>query len=101
MKSRASSHFLILILIVFLTAISHYAVYYGALIRRYETSFLTAGRNIGLLTVLAFLPVILARVFRFQGNWTLFTASVLLFSIGLTVQYRLFSDPEYVSKEKK
>ena len=101
MKSRASSHFLILILIVFLTAISHYAVYYGALIRGYETSFLTATRNIGLLTVLAFLPVILARVFRFQGNWTLFTSSVLLFSIGLTVQYRLFSDPEYVLKDKK
>lgn len=101
MKSRASSHFLILILIVFLTAISHYAVYYGALIRGYETSFLTAARNIGLLTLLAFLPVILARVFRFQGNWTLFTASVLLFSIGLTVQYRLFSDPEYVQKDKK
>ena len=49
MKSRASSHFLILILIVFMTAISHYAVYYGALIRGYETSFTTAGRNIGLL----------------------------------------------------
>src|SRR5215213_3687909 len=101
MKSRASSHFLILILIVFMTAISHYAVYYGALIRGYETSFTTAGRNIGLLLVLAFLPVILARVLKFQGNWTLYTSAVLLFSIGLTVQYRLFSDPEYVQKDKK
>ena len=101
MKSRASSHFLILLLIVGLTAISHYSVYYGALIRGYETSFLTAGRNLALLSVLAILPIILARVFKYQGNWTLFTASVLLFSIGLTVQYRLFSDPEYVSKEKK
>ncbi len=101
MKSRASSHFLILILIVIMTAISHYAISYGALIRGYETSFITASRNIGLLTILAILPIILARVLKFQGNWTLYTASVLLFSIGLTVQYRLFSDPEYVIKDKK
>jgi hypothetical protein len=26
---------------------------------------------------------------------------VLLFSIGLTVQYRLFSDPEYISRKDK
>jgi cell division protein FtsW (lipid II flippase) len=101
MKSRASSHFLILVLIVILTAISHYAIYYGALIRGYETSFLTASRNLGLLAILAILPIILARLFKFQGNWTLYTSCVLLFSIGLTVQYRLFSDPEYISKEKK
>ncbi len=101
MKSRASSHFLILILIVLLTAISHYSIYYGALIRGYETSFTTAARNLGLLAFLAILPIILARVFKFQGNWTLYTSAVLLFSIGLTVQYRLFSDPEYVVKDKK
>src|SRR5438128_2322844 len=46
MKSRASSHFIILVLIVFLTAIAHYSIYYGALIRGYETSFLTAGHYI-------------------------------------------------------
>ena len=101
MKSRASSHFLILMLIVFMTAISHYAISYGALIRGYETSFTTASRNIGLLTILAILPIILARVLKFKGNWTLYTSAVLLFSIGLTVQYRLFSDPEYVIKDKK
>ncbi|MBS1792422.1 MAG: FtsW/RodA/SpoVE family cell cycle protein [Acidobacteria bacterium] len=101
MKSRASSHFLILILIVILTAISHYSIYYGALIRGYETSYYTAIRNLGLLSFLALLPIVLARVFRFQGNWTLYTSAVLLFSIGLTIQYRLFSDPEYVLKDKK
>lgn len=101
MKSRASSHVLILLLIVGLTAIAHYAIYYGALIRGYETSFLTASRNLGLLSVLALLPIILSRIFKFQGNWTLYTTAVLLFSIGLTVQYRLFSDPEYVQKDKK
>ena len=101
MKNRTSSHFFILILIAAMTAIAHYSVYYGALIRGYETSPLTAGRNIFLLFILAILPIFLKRFARFQGNWTLYTSAVLLFSIGLTVQYRLFSDPEYTSRKDK
>ncbi|MGC2237865.1 MAG: FtsW/RodA/SpoVE family cell cycle protein [Pyrinomonadaceae bacterium] len=101
MKNRASSHLLILLLVAILAAIAHYAIHYGALIRGYETSSLTAYRNIGLLLVLAFLPIFLARFAKFQGNWTLYTSAVLLFSIGLTVQYRLFSDPEYTSRKDK
>ena len=101
MKNRTSTHVLILLLTVFLTAVSHYSVHYGALIRGYETSFLTAYRNIALLLILALLPVFLKRFTKFQGNWTLYTTAVLLFSIGLTVQYRLFSDPEYTSRRDK
>ena len=101
MKNRASTHIFILLLIVALTAIAHYSVHYGALIRGYETSYLTAGRNLFLLFILAVLPIFLARFAKFQGNWTLFTSAVLLFSIGLTVQYRLFSDPEYTSRKDK
>jgi cell division protein FtsW (lipid II flippase) len=101
MKNRASSNVLILLLIVVLTAIAHYSIHYGALIRGYETSPLTAGRNLFLLFVLAVLPIFLARFVKFQGNWTLYTSAVLLFSIGLTVQYRLFSDPEYTSRKDK
>lgn len=101
MKNRASTHIFILLLIVMLTAVAHYSIHYGALIRGYETSFLTAGRNIFLLVLLAILPVVMARFARFQGNWTLYTTAVLLFSIGLTVQYRLFSDPEYTSRKDK
>ena len=84
-----------------LTAISHYSIYYGGLIRGYETSSITAFRNVGLLTLLAILPIFLKRFIKFQGNWTLYTSAVLLFSIGLTVQYRLFSDPEYISRKDK
>lgn len=101
MKPRASTNVLILLLIVVLTAIAHYSVHYGALIRGYETSPLTAGRNLILLFILAILPIFLARFTKFQGNWTLYTSAVLMFSIGLTVQYRLFSDPEYISKKDK
>jgi cell division protein FtsW (lipid II flippase) len=101
MKNRTSSHFFILCLIAVLTAISHYSIHYGALIRGYDTSLLTAGRNVGLLALLAVLPVFLKRFAKFEGNWTLYTSAVLLFSIGLTVQYRLFSDPEYTSRKDK
>ncbi|MGI8467372.1 MAG: FtsW/RodA/SpoVE family cell cycle protein [Pyrinomonadaceae bacterium] len=101
MKNRPSSHIFILLLILVLTAIAHYSIHYGALIRGYETSELTAYRNLGLLFVLTILPIFLTRFFKFKGNWTLYTSAVLLFSIGLTVQYRLFSDPEYVSREQK
>ena len=97
MKNRTSSHFFILFLIVVLTAISQYSIYYGALIRGYQTSSLTALRNILLLSLLAVIPIFLKHVFKFKGNWTVYTAAVLLFSIGLTVQYRLFSDREYVA----
>lgn len=84
-----------------MTAIGHYSVYYGALIRGYETSWLTGGRNVLLLVFLAFLMILLKKFGKYQGNWTLYTSAVLLFSIGLTVQYRLFSDPEYTSRKDK
>lgn len=100
MKNKASSHFLVLALIVILTAISHYAIYYAALIRGYETSLPSAVRNIALLSFLAILPIF-SRLIKFKGNWTLYTTAVLLFSIGLTVQFRLFSDLEYASRDKK
>ncbi|NNE99342.1 MAG: hypothetical protein HKN25_10025, partial [Pyrinomonadaceae bacterium] len=101
MKSRASSHFFILLLIVFLTAVAHYSIYYGALIRGYEASWWTGGRNLALLGVLAVIPIILRVIFKYKGNWTLYTVVVLLFSLGLTAQFRLFSDPEYTSRGNK
>ncbi|MEO7539328.1 MAG: FtsW/RodA/SpoVE family cell cycle protein [Pyrinomonadaceae bacterium] len=101
MKNRTSSHFFILVLIVVAMAISHYSIYYGALIRGYETSPWTATRNLFLLSLLTLLPIFLKRFLKFDGNWTLFTTAILLVSIGLTVQYRLFSDPEYTSRKDK
>lgn len=101
MKNKASSHFLVLFIIVILTAIAHYSIYYGALIRGYETSWVMAFRNLGLLLLLAIFPIFMGAVVKFKGNWTLYTTAVLMFSIGLTVQYRLFSDLEYASRDKK
>jgi len=86
---------------VLLTAIAHYSIHYSGLIRGYETSWLTAVRNLALLSVLAIIPVILKKFGKYHGSWTIYTTAVLLFSIGLTVQYRLFSDPEYTSRRDK
>lgn len=88
-------------LLVFLSAAAHYAIYYSALIRGYETSPLTAIRNLSILCILAILPIIISTIFKYRGDWTVYTSAVLLFSIGLTMQYRLFSDPEYKSKANK
>jgi len=88
-------------LLVFLSAAAHYAIYYSALIRGYETSPLTAIRNLSILCILAILPIIISPIFKYRGDWTVYTSAVLLFSIGLTMQYRLFSDPEYTSKANK
>jgi cell division protein FtsW (lipid II flippase) len=97
MKSRPSTHLIVILIIAALAALGHYAVYYSALIRGYETSWYTAGRNLLLFAPLLAFIVFLSRFARFQGNWTLYTTAVLLFSLGLVGQYRLFSDPEYVS----
>ncbi len=97
MTNKTSTHFFILVLIVILTAVAHYSIYYGGMVRGYETSGQAALRNLSLLAILAILPVFIKRFLRFNGNWTLYTSCVLLFSIGLTVQYRLFSDREYVA----
>lgn len=101
MKNRTSVHVVLLLLITLVTAIAHYSIYYGGLIRGYETSTLVAWRNIGLLLFLAVLPIAIKKFLRFEGNWVLYTTAVLMFSIGLTVQYRLFNDPEYTSRQDK
>ncbi|HEV2860111.1 MAG TPA: FtsW/RodA/SpoVE family cell cycle protein [Pyrinomonadaceae bacterium] len=100
MKNRASTHLLLLLLIVGLEVAGYWAVYDSALLRGYEPSMVGAARDILLfLPLLAFL-FWLSRAMRFKGNWTLYTAAILLFSVGMLVQYRLYSDPEYGSGQK-
>jgi cell division protein FtsW (lipid II flippase) len=101
MKTRISTHVFIMLIVILMTAAAHYAIYYGGLIRGYETSSATAWRNILLLCLLALIPLALKHFLHYKGALTAFTCAVFLFSIGLTVQYRLFSDPEYTSRRDK
>lgn len=100
MRNRLSSHLLMLFVLVGIEVVGYYAIYRAAAIRGYETSVIGGARDL-----LLFLPIIVMALWvsafkKFKGNWVLFTTAILLFSIGMLVQYRLYSDPEYNAKNK-
>jgi cell division protein FtsW (lipid II flippase) len=100
MKNRASSHLLLLFLIVLFEATAYFALGRSALIRGYETSWVGGLRDLFLFVPIIGLVLWLSRRMKFKGNWALYTAAILLFSIGMLVQYRLYSDPEYNARNK-
>lgn len=100
MKNRASSHLIALLLIIGFEVVGYFAVHRAGLIRGYETSWISATRDLLLYVPIVFLVLLLTRATRFAGNWTLYTTAILLFSVGMLVQYRLYSDPEYNAKNK-
>jgi cell division protein FtsW (lipid II flippase) len=100
MKNRASSHLLALILIFGFQVAGYVAVYRAALLRGYEPTLVGAVRDLALYVALFAILFWLSRRMKFQGNWALYTTAILLFSIGSLVQYRLYSDPEYNSRNK-
>jgi len=100
MKNRLSSHLFVLLVLIGVEIAGYVAIQRAGLIRGYETSWIGAARDL-----LIFFPIIVAafwlsRVKRFKGSWALFTTAILLFSIGMLVQYRLYSDPEYNARNK-
>jgi cell division protein FtsW (lipid II flippase) len=100
MKNRASSHLLILVLLVGLEIAGYIAIHRAGLLRGYETSTIGAVRDLMMFVPLMVLVLWLSRAMRFAGNWVLFSTAILLFSIGMLVQYRLYSDPEYNARNK-
>ncbi len=100
MKNRASSHLLIILVIVALEVAGYIAVHRAGVLRGYETSVIGGVRDL-----LMFIPAILvalwlSRRWRFAGNWILFTTAIMLFAFGMLIQYRLYSDPEYNARNK-
>jgi cell division protein FtsW (lipid II flippase) len=100
MKNRASTHLLLLLLIVILQIAGYSAMHRAGLLRGYETSVIGAVRDLFMYVPIVVLLLWLSRVMRFSGNWVLFTAAILLFSMGMLIQYRLYSDPEYNSRNR-
>jgi len=100
MKNRASSHLLLLLLIVGFEIAGYFAIHRAGLLRGYETSIIGAVRDLMMFVPLIALVLWLSRSMKFAGNWVLFTTAILLFSIGMLVQYRLYSDPEYNARNK-
>jgi cell division protein FtsW (lipid II flippase) len=100
MKNRASSHLLVLLLIVGFEIAAYAAIHRAALLRGYETSLIGAVRDLLMFLPLFVLIIWLSRVKRFAGNWILFTSAVVLFAFGMMIQYRLYSDLEYNARNK-
>ena len=100
MKNRASSHLLALLLIIGFEVVGYYAVHRAGLIRGYEPSWVSAMRDLLMYVPIVFLVFWMTRVHKYAGNWTLYTTAILLFSVGMLVQYRLYSDPEYNARNK-
>src|SRR5258707_2788460 len=100
MRNRLSSHLLLLFALVVLAAVGSSAIHGAALIRGYDASWIGALRDLAMYFPIIVVAIWISSVKRFKGNWVLFTTAILLFSIGLLIQYRLYSDPEYNAKNK-
>jgi len=100
MKNRASSHLLIIFIIIGLEIVGYLGVHRAAALRGYETSVIGGVRDLLMFIPLIILVLWLSRSKHFIGNWVLFTTAILLFSFGMLVQYRLYSDPEYNARNK-
>ena len=100
MKNRASSHLLLILMILGLEIMGYIAVHRAGLLRGYETSIIGAVRDLAMFIPLMIVALWLSRAKRFAGNWVLFTTAVLLFGFGMLIQYRLYSDPEYNARNK-
>ena len=84
-----------LILIFGLAVVGYIAVIWSGQIRGYEPSKIVAARDLALFVPVLVLFFWLLRKQRHRGEMILLTASIFLFAVGLLMQYRLFSDPEY------
>ena len=100
MRNRLSSHLLLLLALVVLEAVGYFAIHRAALIRGYDASWIGALRDLAMYFPIIVVAIWISKVKRFKGNWVLFTTAILLFSIGLLIQYRLYSDPEYNARSK-
>jgi cell division protein FtsW (lipid II flippase) len=93
--SRPSQHLLLITGVFVALTIGLIAIILAGGLRGYGTSRLTAGRDLAFVLLFAAALVWLVRRQRYRGELIVYTSAVLLFSVGLLMQYRLFSDPEY------
>jgi cell division protein FtsW (lipid II flippase) len=100
MRNRPSSHLVLLAVAAVLSLIGYLAIWRSGVLRGFSPSLLLAFRDLLLFLPVAFLIVWLARRKRFKGDFSLLSIAVILFTIGQIVQYRLFTDPEYSSRQK-
>jgi len=101
MKLKPSHHFVIILALAALNVVGYVAVIWAGALRGYWPSPLIAIRDILLFVPVIVIFIWLVRNQRYKGDLTVFTAALLLFSIGNIAQYRLFSDPEYGARGRQ
>ena len=94
-SERPSVHLALLLLVTGLAVVGFAAVIFAGELRGYTPGLMFAARDLALYVPIFGVFVWLARAQRYRGSMTLFTAAIVLFTVGLVVQYRLFRDPEY------
>lgn len=94
-RTRPSLHLLIIILIFGLAFVGYVAVILSGELRGYEPGKIVAARDLALFVPVVVVFFWLTRAQRYRGEMMILTAAVFLFSIGMLMQFRLFSDPEY------
>ncbi len=100
MKNRPSSHLLFLVTLALISLVAYLAIYRAGVVRGYAPSILVAVRDLALFVPIGACLVWLVKRQRYAGDLTLFSAAILLFSIGQVIQFRLFTDPEYSTPQK-
>ncbi len=100
MRNRPSSHLFLLFLLFALNAVAYLAIYRAGITRGFAPSLILAGRDLVMLLPILFVLLWLIRRHKFKGNLALYTLGILLFSVGMVAQYRLFTDPEYSARSK-
>ncbi len=100
MRNRPSSHLFLLFLLFALNAVAYLAIYRAGITRGFAPSLLLAARDLVMLLPILFVLLWLIRRHKFKGNLALYTLGILLFSVGMIAQYRLFTDPEYSARSK-
>ena len=100
MRNRPSSHLFLLFLLLALKVVAYLAIYRAGIARGFTPSVLLAARDIALFIPILFVFLWLVRRHRYQGDLTLYTVAILLFSVGQVAQYRLFTDPEYSAQQR-
>ncbi|MCC6745151.1 MAG: FtsW/RodA/SpoVE family cell cycle protein [Acidobacteria bacterium] len=92
---RPSLHLLLVASMSLVALAAHAAVISAGALRGFDPSVVVAVRNVALFVPLVGVVLWLGRSQRYRGSMVLYSAAVLLFTLGLSVQYRLFTDPEY------
>src|SRR6266478_4644846 len=100
MRNRLSSHFFVLLLVVVIEVAGYTAIHRAALIRGYETSLIGAARDLLIYFPIVVVAFWLTRAKKFKGNWTFYWTAIVLLSVGLLLQYRLYSDAENNARNK-